>query len=328
MKTILLAGLMIPALAQAMDLKTERDLSQKMSTVTATNGALIKMVDKKYVIDAVKKMHGDITVDLGQQGQVKVKNNPQGGGVLIGSGSDGLAVVSNQNVGGPVVLQPPMEADTSITVIGRPGSSLATDVRKQENLVCSLKIKTDNQGVIQAGASSEFRCAKLGVPLRLAEGKYAIFFSASFMMVDLKKNEKKIIPLREVMIPKQSSSIGYKISYDNLKVQRDLRNQILCAAITPLYEEYPYTPLTCAQLAQIPEEDLDKIDQVAEGKSAMDRGYIYWIMRETNVGAYLNGGKFIGSGYDGSFVSLFPGDYVASWIIDDQDGGITHFTVK
>jgi|GEM_PF-2542461 len=337
MKAMVFASLMTPVCAHAVDAQTSQVLAQKMSSSLNANGVTVKMVDKKYVLDAINKMHGKVTVDLGSQGQVHV-NNPQGGGVLIGSGSDGLAVVSNQSAGGPIVVEPPVESDTSITVVGRLGSDDSEDDGKQTNAVCAFKLVTDKQGIILPNSSNfnEGHCAEVGRPLRLEEGKFVILFNYSTMIIDLKKGEKKVIPLREILIAKQSDP-SVSVHFDLLRNRtqaEELKNITILWALyfMQLDSDAPVAG-DCTLLT--PQQILDA-ELMGRRFSFPNRGgcpvgsnndYNEKLI-QGSIEYFSGSSEEVGSGKDGNFVSVLPGDYQIDWTIDGQKAPRTKLTVK
>jgi len=314
MKTMLFVSLMVPTLSHAVDAQTNQILTQKMSGSSSAGGASIKMVDKKYVIDAVDKLHGKVTIDLGSKGQVQV-NNQKGGGVLIGSGSDGLAVVSNQIAeNGTVIVQPPMEANTSITLVGRANDPSRTQY-------CSVRLYTDPQGNVLTGKSKEVICNKIGHALRLSEGKYVIYYNHTSLIIDLKQNERKIIPLREVLVPRQSEPVSFSLNVNTFTSEERLK---MATQIFAMIDGF-YSRESIPQL----------VNDLQNGKDVTAYMPYTWdnikdLTQISIAGTWEVSSRFSQSvveGKDDEFVSVLPGDYVIQWTIDGQSD-VTHFSVN
>lgn len=135
-------------------------------------------------------------IDLDAGESIKIS----GGGVIIGSGTDGLAATTNEDLHSPIVIQPPLDLNTTITIFGDP-----------KETYCAHRMKTNPDGsLMQYGTSfsTNFQvCAPSGKPLRLIKAGTFLIWTASIgartniAIVSLQDSENKVIPLRQIIVP-------------------------------------------------------------------------------------------------------------------------------
>jgi len=232
METLVLLTMMMPMMALANN-SGDATLAKrlKQSEQQLGDGLVIKTVDKSYVDAAVKRVGGKAVVEFGPKDQIAL------GGVIVGSGADGLASRSNTDPTSPITIRPPVIPQTSITVVGNTPSHKASTL--ELSTFCAMRITITNSGEVltdeaiwgtTVGDSNRqpnifmqttFKnCANLNKPLRLKAGKYIVTFNNTFSIVDLKDRENKVIPLREIAVP--SCNCDSEVSYT---VYRDFRSQ-------------------------------------------------------------------------------------------------------
>lgn len=292
LKTLLTAAILLPSITMALDSQSQQLLDAKIqqqlqSAKAAAGGAVtIKPVSRELIEKTLnEKLGGKGTVDFGKAG-----------GVIIGSGADGLVATSNTNNGGPIVVAPPVLPSTSITVVGRPGVS-------QKNSFCILPIVTDAQGnILSAQSYANPKCGELGSPRRTTAGLHLVSFNNSILFITVKAGENRVIPLREISISNSGGNIGF-------------------AAY----------PETCSEL----ELEKHASDLVANGSAGVYRTVTslkkYLLEYKANNPKALCRGtapQIIAQGFDGSFFSVLPGVYSISWTIDEQNDSTGNIVVE
>jgi len=271
------------------------------------------------VEEAMKKVGSKVTVDFGGNQQLKLNS----GGVHVGSGADQAIPTSSADQAGPVVLHPPILPKTSITVAGRWGNA------QTYTEICVEKFKTDASGLLVKGAANLLEtlnsCTKLNVPLRVDEGYYRIFFHrgsgksnlGGFIFVRISEGENKIIPLREIFVPKYASStanhtIKFYVGPDN-----DSRTELEKTMALFFYDYRGYATSNYSNYSG----QLDAIWKNISSPSDLvnfclneteNRKPSFCTFRIDNC--YLSSSP----AQDGEFISVFPGAYNIEWNIDGQ----------
>jgi hypothetical protein len=326
MKTLALVTLMMPLMAFA---KTADDSALaarlKRSEQNLGEGVIVKTVDKKYVDEAIKRVGGKATVEFGPKDQLAV------GGVIVGSGADGLASRSNSDPTSPVVIRPPITPTTSITLVGKADSyneqfcalpvtiTASGEVLTDENMYNSLRLGRSNDPFTPA----QFKdCAELNKPLRLKAGTYFVTFNNTFSIVQLGNRENKVIPLREISVP--NCNCDSKVSY---QVYRDYRSTSEVAKSLTLLKILPNAVIKEGRALLNPQIIAKSISYDNENKPG---AILEDTLRENTYGLVVNGlytwfmQLFIGSSasktqQQGQSTFVLPGQYSIHWIIDGQN---------
>lgn len=322
--------------------RTEAWLGQKLEqTKQLDNGVKVNFVDRKYVEEALKKVGGKATIDFGADQKLRINDSqsrPQSskGGVLIGSGADGLIGTSSADQIGPIVIQPPVIPNTSLTIVGRWGKSQG-DID-----LCVARYATDNQGQLKKSGSvyipSLNACTKINKPMRVAEGFYGIFFRSGRSespqyFVRVRQGENVVIPLREISVPEynqKDTKIFFKVKYNNASPDALMRSAIdifyRCSPDKTVMNE---AKIVCRLQYALPISIFDKelysfLNSVRQpddiAKALLPNSRLRELAAEIeshreNPTYYANEYDFA---IDGSFVSVFPGTYDIEWLIDGQ----------
>jgi len=326
-KTLMALATLIPCLglAQANNQELSQEVLQTLrAQSTQQDTAQIRFAPEQTVKDAIKKLNGKATLDFGNK-QIKIDQQMKSGGVVIGSGADGLAATNNSNPNGPIVVNPPVTPQTSITVVGRAGAG-------QEVEFCTEEILDETQA---REIKNDKKCTDLNKPLRLSEGKFILNFMEMRIFVSLQKGERKIIPLREIHTPKQDMGFSANLEYDfaDTKTQVDHLNYSitnaryeLCHSVTETYElcmkmgdalraEHiqPFFKYY-ARNTKIYSECKKAEGYACQFGTIKVRQNINWLYPKFHYPIFS-----LGKGYDGSFFSVLPGVYQIVWTIDGQE---------
>jgi hypothetical protein len=319
-------------------------LNKKLAQAKTTdNGATVQFVSKKLITDALDKVGNKASIDFG--GTQILKTTPQKkSGVLVGSGADNLVATASADSTGPVVVQPPILPKTSLTVVGRLGKS-------QPNMkICAKQIKTDSQGkIIHGGGMTDpvNSCAPLNIPLRISEGLYQVFFIYMYsgnsqprqglgITVKVDAGENKVIPLREISVPKYGNKIQFTVTEERSSevFLRSIATQMFSACSASEKD----TNILCDSMAFGVVEDLYK--DIRDTKSPEDLyENVYKHMLNTDAvpfTLYISGvlddeisnRLTPGPASDGDFVSVFPGVYRINWQIDGQKDTTRNIVVE
>ncbi len=311
MKTLTLIALMMPTMAFAAP-DSDAQLKQKLQVQRQFDGGVtVRAVDKKYVDSAVAKLGGRATVEFSSKDKVSL------GGVIVGSGADGLVSRTNTQVGAPIVVTPPVIPKTSITVVGRPNS-------KMPDSYCVAQVKlgangevltndyfqlsTDNYLLTFAGSAS--KCDSLGAPMRVNAGRYMITYNNTFYVVDLKPHENKVIPLREVQVPKYDGNIKFQL-YRNFRTALEVNKALVMIksdwAFRGEAERYTKPSILEAALSELIPGALDsnKLPTLVDIK----RNAFYYL---ATVGVFTTIAN------DGEIISVLPGEYNILWRFGQQ----------
>jgi len=261
------------------------------------NGMILKKAHLPALEETVQKLNGSAVIDLGKgkRFDLRVKE----GGVIVGSGADSLVATSNISASGVRVITPPLQPRMSITVTGRQGE-------QRNNYFCIVRLNTTTDGSIKKGdghldydvlrkaldlsesgdptfasaAKSAF-CQSLNLAKRVqTAGLYAIFFNGSSTIVSLNENENKVIPLREISFPKVKDK-----NPDGKLIS------VKYTVSTDGWDEY--------------EAEKDNKLSVAAGAS-ITGGYRQVSLTEIDMSK-------------DTFVSVLPGGYLVSWVIDGSN---------
>lgn len=310
MKTLTLIALMMPTMAFAGS-NSDSQLAQRLQTQRQFDGGVsVRAVDKKYVDSAVAKLGGRATIEFGSKDQVSM------GGVIVGSGADGLVSRSNTQAGAPIVVTPPVLPKTSITVVGRPSTGAS--------YYCAFALKLGANGEVLSNTAfiqeltsvrdavtADFRgeaskCGELGMPLRLAAGRYVVSYNNTLSVVDLKAQENKVIPLREVRVPKINGQIRFRI-------YRDFRSSVeLRKALLVIKSDY-YAPQGRVDEASIQQA----LSENAPGLLS-EYGFSGNAVYEKSPFYKLASTQKTPSAKDGQSILVLPGQYNIEWDIDNQ----------
>jgi hypothetical protein len=297
-KSVMMMGLILPSLSMALNDATKAQLDSKLAAQkNQARGVSVNPVKREYIERAIEKVGGKGTVEFGKSG-----------GVVVGSGADGLVATSNMNEGGPIVITPPLLPQTSITVVGRSGAG-------QQVAACAFLLTTDAQGNVlrsrlQFSRFQNNPCALLGKPIRLTPGKYFVSFSSTYLIVDLKSGENKIIPLREISIPKYQGEIIFRAYRETCSL-----TEITKTATSTFAFDDMYNSNSIKDVIEMMLKFHQQYPQNACGPSiAVDRN-------NASQGS-------IAYGRDGSFFSVLPGVYSIVWTINDQVDTTGNITVE
>jgi hypothetical protein len=320
MKTLTLIALMMPTMAFAGS-NSDAQLAQKLQSQRNFDGGVsVRAVDKKYVDAAVAKLGGRATIEFGSKDQVSM------GGVIVGSGADGLVSRSNSQAGAPVVIAPPVVPKTSITVAGRvptnmPDTYCATPLKLGVNgeVLQNQLFSQRLWGEAYHQASLRFdgveaKCVAVGTPLRLAPGKFVVTYNNTFYVVDLKSQENKVIPLREVRVTKFDGNISFRLYRDFTSSQEVNKALLLIKSDASLGS--PQDVQTVARPAVL-EAALSKVIP----------GHLDWekfpmAVRRAQNSFYLISAieklLYTVDATDGGMIPVLPGQYNIQWDIDGQ----------
>ena len=205
----------------------QRVLQEKLSTPkTHESGVQIRPVSKDLVNQALERLGGNATVELPGREMMKFvrpDSARRSGGVVVGNGGDGLVATSSADRSAPVVVQPPIVPNTSITVVGRAGAN-------QSNQFCVLRYNLNQLGEIEPRYTKSIRCASFGSSIRVTEGTYYVSLRANTYMwgtnknssvpsfhssvVSLSNGENKVLTLSEIHVPKQAIPIKFSLTLD------------------------------------------------------------------------------------------------------------------
>ncbi len=305
------------------------------------NGMQLKYVDKSTVDQVIRNVGGKATVDFGfekiqidngantTKGNDKVKS---GSGVIIGSGADKLVSTSDADEAKQYVVQAPVLPKTSITVVGRLGKAQEGPIQ-----FCLAKYATDEQKhLLKSGGpiSPLNRCGDINQPIRLNEGLYRIYqvdkrFESNFYVgfwVYISEGENKIIPLREIVVPKYNS--GQKISF-SVYPANSIKDyaKVTYSICSP--DKSSESLLKCLYGGSgIDSKNIRKAFEKSQSPEEFVREVILLdINEQTKIKSYFFAENGIADSTDGNFVSVFPGEYTIFWKIDDNYEEPTTVTV-
>jgi len=240
----------------------------------------------------------------------------------------------------PAQLQEPVS--TSITVKGEPGASQA------DATVRVIRLTLDASGRIKRGTGSTSAKHELGEQVAVDAGRYMVSYSGSSIVVDVSKDEHKLIELQKGTVPRVDGSYTFKI-FPDLSSRDQQLQRVLFTWLTPLpvkFNCYTYngwgriletwtetksTEALCAQSAPLQSlgkkycaaftsanyENLigncfkfnaDASYQLVVITFEDDCGYDS-SFTEDSASIKSLGRIFIANGVDGDFVSLLPGTY-------------------
>jgi hypothetical protein len=209
MKTLtnLLPLLLLPVLAHAenSDQKLAARLAQSSQTA---QGIVVRNVSKEYVDSAVKKLGGNAILEFGANDKLALAS----GGVIVGSGGDSRAARVSTDSRSNLTVRAPIIPVQSITVVGR--DKFQND-SPNETEACAQKIV---EGDSKASTQPEDKkvCAQINKSIRLRPGKYILTYQVSIAFVTVAAGENKIIPLREIYVPKADQFFTWQIFRDHL----------------------------------------------------------------------------------------------------------------
>ena len=320
MKTLTLIALMMPTMAFAGS-NSDAQLAQKLQAQRNFDGGVsVRSVDKKYVDAAVAKLGGRATVEFGSKDQVSM------GGVIVGSGADGLVSRSNTQASAPIVIAPPVVPKTSITVVGRaidgmPAAYCVTPLKVgvngeilQNPLFSQSYEQEDNLQKSLSFNGVSAKCNALGVPLRLAPGKFMVTYNNTFYVVDLKPQENKVIPLREVRVTKYDGKIKFRL-YRDFSSSQEVRKAILLVKSDPELG----SPEKVRELAQ-PAVFAAALSDFVPGLVEFEK-FPRSVQTNQNAFFYLSYFKELMHtmvALDGGVIPVLPGQYNIQWYIDEQ----------
>jgi hypothetical protein len=210
MKTfkLLIPALLLPILvhAESSDQKLATRLAQGVRSV---NGIVVRNVSKDYVDSAVKKLGGRATVKFGANDKLALAS----GGVIVGSGGDSRASRVTTDSRSNVMVQAPVIPVQSITVVGR---DKVADADDHSFKACALKLEEKNGDLVPFDRDEQGLCALINAPIRLRPGKYIVTYQGTFVYATVAAGENKILPLREIYVPKSSAAIVWEVYRDHL----------------------------------------------------------------------------------------------------------------
>lgn len=229
----LLFGLASPSIATAWNIKAESAARNTLASQLKNPSSQmmqVKSPSADNILDAVKKVGGKATVQMGNGNSMKIdiQEKANGGSVIVGSGADELVATSNSSGGsGTVVISPP-PMTTSITVV-----IPDEDLKYQHEEVYLIKIpnnllETDDPYFYKNQLEAKVRpydylslkgnawMLNVNKPFRTNSGKYLLVQSASrfgygdlfssdsiissIQIIDLKEGENAITFLHKVEI--------------------------------------------------------------------------------------------------------------------------------
>lgn len=302
LKPFLITGLMLPSLAMAGGLSANSMALQnglaKQSLAnqnTLAKGVMVKPVSLQSIEDAVERVGGNANVAFG----AKV------GAVLIGSGADSkgdLAATSSASNGGPVVIEPPFIPENSISIVGA--------VADQSSQICAYPVAVDQQGnVIRSGSNVHNGiCVRSEVPLRLKPGKYLLTYSYSYLLIDLKKDEHLVIPLRQVLVPHSNKQFSFEVFRQTCSPTEIIKTATVLFAFTSSFiSRFDHE----RSLGDTINSLLAKAD--CGGENLLSYGSRDNLYNSEESRTSTNSYKF----------AAFPGVYKIKWSIDDGQSALT-----
>lgn len=280
-------------------LLTQNDVANKLQQYSVeSEGVSIRPADASLVWSAAEQFKGkNVSLDLPKSGDALASNS-----VLIGSGSDGLVSDNNlEKKGTQYILNPPFTPKTSITLVGRTSDS---QFNAQSDKYCGVNL-----------LYGKYECTQLNTPLRLQEGTYLINYMGMNLKVNIKKNENKLVYLREIFVPKQIRQIKYYIKMHKLD-----SNQI--SGIISTFNRVDESP-RCFQnyvFAKYNPQILASVDVSIRKNNC--KYFLESILNEsTNNNEFYNAfysSITFATGTDNDFISVLPGVYNVEWTIDGQ----------
>jgi hypothetical protein len=319
-KLTLIAMMMMPTMAFAGS-NSDAQLAQKLKAQRNFDGGVsVRSVDKKYVDSAVAKLGGRATVEFGSKDQVSM------GGVIVGSGADGLVSRSNTQAGAPIVIAPPVVPKTSITVVGR-----VTKGMPATYCVTPLKVGVNGEVLQNTFFSQSYeqeddlqkslsfngvgaKCIGLGISTRLAPGKFMVTYNNTFYVVDLKAQENKVIPLREVRVTKYDGNIKFRL-YRDFSSSQEVNKAILLVKSDPEVgspEKVRESATPAVFAAALSDNVPGRVEWEKFPRSVrVSQNAFYYL-------SYFSELMHTMVAVDGGVIPVLPGQYNIQWFIDGQ----------
>ncbi len=222
----LLLGLASPSIATAWNLKAESAARNTLASQLknpSSQSMQIKSPSADNILDAVKKVGGKATVQMGNGDSLKIdiQEKANGGSVIVGSGADELVATSNSSGGSSTVVISPPPMTTSITVVTpenkaryQSGFCLIEIPSNFENLIDDAR--SFNENIFSNVTFEKKSLGKFNQPFRTKPGTYILEIKrtnckfnnfspsslSSFKLVTIKPGENTIIFLQQIQISK------------------------------------------------------------------------------------------------------------------------------
>lgn len=315
------------AVAQSLsdaDLKSRLDYA--LRTRQTKDGKSFGFPSSSEVLNATKGKSGKFTIDTGDKEEnVRFQNAKASGGVIVGSGADGLVAQSNLSANGDIVVIPPVEMNMSVTVVGGTGSYCVTQapIGSRPALIKSFSRENcRDRGEVM-------RILKAGrYLLTLLDGSpwvYSVFrdyFDRPFdstegnlgTFIEVAPDEHKIVPLRKITVPSVANhTVEHHLQQNigNEYYQKQLEQ--VAIGLNPGYKivsEFEFrrwsdTSLDLRVKVDFPQKPTEEITHIVSvsspGFSGKSGAHIYYVL---------------------------PGVYKINWTIDGQSAPSTDVYVE
>lgn len=341
----LLFGLASPSIATAWNIKAESAARNTLASQLKNPSSQmmqVKSPSADNILDAVKKVGGKATVQMGNGNSMKIdiQEKANGGSVIVGSGADELVATSNSSGGsGTVVISPP-PMTTSITVV-TPDDDLESHseslylikLPKNLDMINSPKGLSEYQpSFFNTPRSSSFMTdVNFNKPFRISAGKYILLQSIAhsktdryssqdlptFQIFEIKDGENVIFYLRKLTIKSTSDIIS-----GNVNIFYQIKNHEEKLVLKYLYAERKFWNYYIGNQQELCqdiswEEILATANKNSNYASLETNNFDFQFVRELQMVSKVD-----------LVTYLFPGKYGVLWILDNTCNVTTDLSIE